>query len=125
MIQNTMRPSRQGGWIVLGAAIIAAILFSVAAFAALSVGLSGRQRSLQITEGRLRAQYAAEAGLVWAAQRLWADPDILVNPVKCFSANPDFSLDTDGPGPLPPTAVDITASPCPSAATTLKAKVTY
>ena len=112
-----MRNTERGVALVLVA--VTAIIFSVAAFAMLTVALSAARRTWLGSEQRLRAKFAAEAGLVWAMQRLFVDP------ANCFPANPDMSIDTDGPGPLPATGIDIIATPCPSSAMTLKAKVTY
>lgn len=112
-----MRWTKRGVALVLVA--VTAIIFSVAAFAMLTLALSAARRPGLGSEARLRAKYAAEAGLVWAMQRLF------VSPSACFPANPDVSIDTDGAGPLPATGVDITATPCPPLDTTLRAKVTF
>ena len=55
------------------AVIVTALIASVAAFGILMLAMSG-SRTSETQIDRLRAQYAAEAGLVWAKERLWADP---------------------------------------------------
>jgi len=65
--------SRERG-AALGLVIITAVVFAVAAFAALTMALSRAQVANTIGPERLRSNYAAEAGLVWAMERLWADP---------------------------------------------------
>ena len=124
--------------VALGAVIMTAVVFSVAAVAALTMVLSRANLLKFADESRLRARFAAEAGLVWAAQQLFEDPDILTDASKCFTGNSnpdfcdppavdaDFCVDTDGNG-KPETKVDIVANPCPvsgTVETTLKAKVT-
>lgn len=101
--------------------LITAVIFAVAAFAALTIAVSGTQQMTVISDDHLRARYSAEAGLVWAMQKLW------VNPAECFGGSPNFTIDTDGAGPLPGTGIDITATPCPGPGVsgTLSAKVTY
>ena len=101
--------------------LITAVVFTVAAFAALTIAVSGAQQMTVISDDHLRARYSAEAGLVWAMQWLWA------HPAECFLGSSDFSIDTDGAGSLPLTWVDIAADPCPGPGVsgTLSAKVTY
>ena len=112
-----MRSTTRG--VALVFVFVIAVIFSIAAFAMLTIALSASRRPGLGSESRFRATYAAEAGLVWAMQRLF------VSPSDCFPANPDVSIDTDGPGPLPATGVDITATPCPPSNTTLRAKVIF
>lgn len=104
--------------LALGIIILSSVMFSAAAVAVLNFAVSNSQHADQ-QEGRLQDRYAAEAALVWAMQKLWA------NPSECFAANPDFSLDPDGGGPLSAIKVDLITNPCPSptASTTLKARV--
>jgi hypothetical protein len=66
--------SHQRGIGALGILIGTAIVFAVAAFAILVMALSAAQQSKEVHEDRLRALYAAEGGLVWAMQQLWANP---------------------------------------------------
>ena len=97
--------------IVLGMAIIAAIIFSIAAFAMLMMAMNQRRRIKEFDVDRLRARYAAEAGLVWAQERLWVDPNFCGGPL------PTKVNDLD---------VTVTVSPpCPGATHQIKASVTY
>jgi len=105
--------------IALGVVILSAIMFSAAAVAVLQMSMNSSQTS-DFHEQRLRARYAAEAGLVWAMQKLWADPS------ECFPGSPDFTLDSDDNPATPDEKVDISVDgPCPAANLTLKAKVVY
>jgi len=54
----------------LAMVLAVAVCFSIAAFTALILALS-RPRTKDFYKRRAVAQYAAEAGLVWAMQRLW------------------------------------------------------
>jgi len=67
-----MRRNNRGA--ALGLVIVTAAIFAVAAFAALTMALSRAQVATVIGPERLRASYAAEAGLVWAMERLWTTP---------------------------------------------------
>jgi len=96
--------------IALGIVILTAVVFSVAAFAVLTLTLGGTQRS-SASEQRLRAQYAAEAGLVWAMQRLWANPN--------YCGAPD-------PPAIGGINVDVTVTNCGAGNThTISAKAAY
>lgn len=57
-----------------GAALVAviatALIASVAVFGALMLAMS-HSKSAKLHQDRLVAQYAAEAGVVWAQQQLW------------------------------------------------------
>ncbi len=57
--------------IVLGIVIITAVIFSIAALGMLTVAMNQRQRVKVFDVNRLRARYAAEAGVVWAQEQLW------------------------------------------------------
>ena len=59
--------------VALGMVIVMALIFAVAAFGVMTLSVSRNQTSSRQAY-RLRAQYAAEAGLVQATQRLWRDP---------------------------------------------------
>lgn len=59
--------------LILGILMIMSFVLSTAAFAMLSVGV-GRANTSGRVKDRAQARYAAEAGLVWAMQRLWASP---------------------------------------------------
>lgn len=109
---------------VLGIVVVMAVVASAAAFAALNVALSrARRPGVFATERYLRARYAAEAGVVWAAQQLWG------NPTECFAAPVDHSVDDDADPGTPAIPVDIVATPCPTASpaneVVLRAVVTY
>ena len=98
--------------IVLGLVIVTAIIFSIAAYAMLMVAMNQRQRAKEFDVDRLRARYAAEAGLVWAQERLWADPNF------CGGV-PSFS-------PINGLTVTVTVSgPCPNATHQITARVSY
>lgn len=115
-----MRGNAHG--VAMGLVLVSALVFAIAAFGAMTMAMSRLQQEQFLGEDRMRASYAAEAGLVWAMQRLWESP------TECFGASPDFSIDTDGSGPLPPMGVDITATPCPGPGvinSKLSAKVVY
>ncbi len=107
---ESRRRARQGAALV--AVIVTALIASVAAFGALLLAMSHAQSGgLQVK--RLRAQYAAEAGLVWAQQQLWADP--------AYCGTPD-------PPAINGLNVDVIVSPSPCVAGTahrIQAKVTY
>ena len=61
------------GALVLGAAILLAVVCSVIAYVLLMMASADVMRSHRVAEG-IRADYLAEAGMVWADQRLWRDP---------------------------------------------------
>jgi hypothetical protein len=88
----------------LGMVVLVAVCFSIAAFTALILALS-RTRTKDFYKRRVVAHYAAEAGLVWAMQRLWADPS------ECFRGPNDLFIDPDGSGPLPSLPVQIKVPP--------------
>lgn len=118
-----MRANERG--MALGIVIFSAIVFSVASFAVLNVAMSRAQTST-FQEGRVRARYAAEAGLVWARERLWADPGF---PNFCIPGGFSLPFDSDGNGVIdaPYDFVIITATDCSPTRSprTLQAKVTF
>ena len=67
-----MRNNERGA-AVLVLLVIGAIVFAVMAYAVLAVSVSKKDLS-HFEEDRARARYAAEAGMIWAYQKLWADP---------------------------------------------------
>ena len=71
---ESQKRSEQESGFALVAVIVTALIASVASFGALLLAMSHAQTGAAQVD-RLRAQYAAEAGLVWAQQHLWADPD--------------------------------------------------
>ena len=98
--------------IVLGIVIMTAVIFSIAAYAMLMTAMNQRQRAKEFDVDRLRARYAAEAGLVWAQERLWADPTFCVG-------SPPFN-------PINGLTVTVTVSgPCPGPTHKITARVTY
>ena len=126
MLRQAVRRARG---VALVTVLVTAVVFSIAAFSALMISLASRQRSQQSSEGRLRAQYADEAGLVYAMQNLWADPNY---PKPCCASScagqnqSEFlDLDTDGNGSKE-TQVTITVTNCGAGRNhTLSAKVTF
>ncbi len=116
---------RNQGAIALGVVMITAIVFSVAAFAALTAANSRAAIARNLSGPRLKAAYAAEAGLVWAMQKLYADPTAF----NSAGGSIDLPFDVNGDGAISGgEGVDIilaacAAEPCPDRA--LQAKVTY
>lgn len=112
-MRGTMTHSGERG-IALGVVIITAIVFSIAAFGVLALSMGGAQRAGSYAR-RLQARYAAEAGLVWAMQRLWA--------------NPNWSDGWDGTDlTVGGMSVDVKFDPCPTPPCEnrqLQAKVSY
>jgi hypothetical protein len=109
--------------VALGLIIITSIVFGIAAFGLLYSATNQGEQGQFLGEGRLRARYAAEAGLVMAMQEQF------VNPADCaFGAGPPFNyfLDTDNDA-TNDTKVSVTLVPCPSAGTASKmqAKVSW
>ena len=96
--------------IALGMVIVLALIFAVAAFGVMTLSVNRSQTSGRQTH-RLKAQYAAEAGLVWATQRLWSS--------QANCGVPD-------PPPINSMNVDVTVTNCGAGKThTLLAKVLY
>ena len=92
--------------IVLGTALLCAI----AAYAVLII-VAAQGRHAQFYRGRLRARYAAEAGMVWAKERLWLNPTYCGNPA---------------PPPIEGMVVSITISDCTAGSNkTIAARATY
>lgn len=118
-----MHRSREQG-AVLGLVIVTAAVFMVAAFAALTMALSRAQVANTIGVERLRAAYSAEAGIVWAMQRLW------LNPSWASGAGVDLTVpsDMDGNGVIAAgegLGVDVLYAPCGTPPCQLQAKVVY
>ncbi|MBI4322761.1 MAG: hypothetical protein HY596_00620 [Candidatus Omnitrophica bacterium] len=96
--------------VALGMVIVMALIFAVAAFGVMTLSVSRSQTS-GLQAHRLKAQYAAEAGLVWAMQRLWQD--------QAYCGEQD-------PPPINGLTVDVTVTNCgPGNTHTLSAKVLY
>ncbi len=104
-----MKTNERGA--ILAIVIMAAVVFAIAAFALLTITLSSRKQARDVHQQRVRAHYAAEAGLVWAMQRLW------VNPAYCGSP---------GPPQIDGMTVTVTVSNCGAGNVhTLQATVSY
>ncbi len=67
-----MTRNRERG-MVLGIAMLAALIATIASYAMLAVAVS-RARQARFYRDRLPARYAAEAAVVRAQQRLWTTP---------------------------------------------------
>ena len=124
IVQCSDGTTRRRG-ITLVTVIVAAMVFSIAAYAVLFMSMSMSNRQ-SFNEKDVRSRYAAEAGIVWAMQKLWADP------LECFGGPNDLPLDDDGDPVTPDVMVDITAKtdlgvcPAPSGQRLkLEAKVTF
>ena len=111
-----MRSTQRG--MVLGIVVVMAFIAAVASYTILLVAAS-QARQGQFWRQRFRARYAAEAGIVWAMERLWA------NQAYCGAPDPP-PFDTDGDG-VADTTVDVTMSGCGGGAAnrTISAAVTY
>ena len=94
----------------LGVVIITAVIFSVAAFAILMMGIT-RARIGRLDQERARAYYAAEAGVVWAMQKLWVDPRFDSSPGWAGPPNDPAWMDTNADG-INDTKVDIFLKAC-------------
>ncbi len=73
--------SRHERGAILGIVLLSSLVFSVASLAVLTMA-SSRAQATHRDATKLRARYAAEAGLVWAMERLW------VNPAYCGVPDP-------------------------------------
>ena len=113
-------PMRQRGFVLLITVVIA-IVCAIAAYAALFIAMAEAQHAVFYRD-RTAARYAAEAGLVWAQQQLWANT---VKAQGCFAANPDLSLDHDGNPATPIIDVDVTLPGCGTPNVQLRATVVY
>ncbi len=60
--------------IIMAILLVTAVLFMTASFAILAVSIS-RISVVKKAYDRYQSQFVAEAGLVWAIQQLWVDPD--------------------------------------------------
>ena len=113
--ERGMRSRGERG-IVLGIVLITSIIFGIVAFGLLSLATNQSRQGSFISEERVRARYAAEAGLVYAMQRLWVNPD------ECAAAAlspPPFDT---GDGIV--MTIVVTRTPCASNST-LSSKVTF
>ena len=115
MRRRAVRLMTTTGGLILATMVISAFIFSIAALAALAVAYGQSQQAKELHQDRLGLRYAAEAGLVWATQKLWNSP----NPnQECFTDNPDLQLDHDNNPATPLLNIDIVPSidppgPCP------------
>lgn len=104
--------------------VIGAVMFSLAAYAMLNMSLS-RTQSVRSNVDRYRARYAAEAGMVYAMQKLWVKSDWSSG--QGWIQNEDLELDTNADNTLD-TKVDIIIAPCaqtPCEMRRLQAQVVY
>ena len=107
-------------------AVVTALIFALAAFAVLVMALASAQQNNPLDPARLRARYAAEAGLVWATSQLWNDPG-WDSPTKGKSWSIQVDTNADGKAD---TQVDLTMPKCATKAPNcedrqLQATVTY
>ena len=104
-------------------AVVTALIFALAAFAVLVMALARAQQNNPLDPTRLRARYAAEAGIVWATSQLWNDP-------RWDASGKGFvKVDTDADGTAE-TKVNLTMPACVTKAPNcedrkLQATVTY
>ena len=77
--------------LALGMVVVLSVVFAIAAFAAMMIAVSRAQTSA-VQEHRLQAQYAAEAGLVFAMQQLWSNPNYCGTPAPPAMAGMTVSL---------------------------------
>ena len=89
-----MRKGEQGSVLVI--AILTALVCAISAYAVLMIAMSSA-RTTQFFPGRTAAWYAAEAGIVWAQDRL------MDNPAYCG---------VPGPPPLGTIIIAVTVSNC-------------
>ncbi len=102
-MRYSARRGRPG--IALGVVILTATIFSVAAYAVLAIAIGLRAR-IDFSKRNVRARYAAEAGMVWGMQQLWANPT-WASPLGTV----DHWFDSDGDG-VNETAIDIILPAC-------------
>lgn len=112
----------------LGVVILSALVFSAAAFGMMTMSM-GRVQSSNQDAKRLRAQYAAEAGMVLAMERVRVNIEGgPVYPPGCpvgGTGTEEVWLDTDDDG-TSETKVTITVTNCGTGASQqLSAKVSY
>ena len=91
-------------------AVVTALIFSLAAFAVLVMALARAQQNNPLDPSRLRARYAAEAGIVWATYELWNDPR-WDSPPGWAGPPRDIAVDTDADGKAE-TKVDLIMPAC-------------
>ena len=93
--------------------MVAALASAIAVYVVMLLAVAQARQAVFYRE-RTRAQYAAEAGVEWAMQRLFRTPD--------------YCGDPDPPSTMfdPPITVDVTVTNCGGGNPhTIKAKVTY
>ena len=108
-----MRRHERG--LALGIVIITAVIFAIVAYAVLEMSVNKSQLS-GYEEKRVRARYAAEAGLVQAYEKLWSDP------TYCGET---MNFDSDGDPATPDQQVVITVTNCAGNEHVLSAKVNF
>ena len=100
--------------------LVSALVFSIAAFGVLTMAVSRVQQINYLSENRIRARFAAEAGLVWATQRLWVNTSW---PPGCIPGTDQAAPPWNGAGSLP--TVNVMVRNCgPNRVHTLESKVT-
>ena len=114
-LRRRQEPSARERGVILGVAIAIALLASIAAYTVLQIGMY-QARHAEFYRDHTASRYAAEAGLVWAQQNLYANPTWGGGtlPVAVGGANVNVVVTVN-----PPCAV----APCPGR--TVQAKVTY
>ena len=108
--------SRHSRGIALLIVLISALIFSITALGVLALAVNRGRQITFVSEARIRARFAAEAGLVWATQRLWNNPTKFPSPccnVGCAGTPQKVSwpIDTNADGVNDET-VDITVTNC-------------
>ena len=111
-----MRRHERG--LALGIVIISAVLFAILAYAVLEMSVNKSQLS-GYEEKRIRARYAAEAGLVQAYEKLWANPAYCPPP-----GGENVLFDSDGDG-TPDQTINIQVTNCAGTEHEIKAKVSF
>ena len=91
---------------VTGLAIMMAVISALYSYVLWQLVTTASQHARHCRQ-RSAALYAAEAGLVWAQQQMFAGLG------GCFASNPDISVDHDGIVATPAIPVNIIAAPCP------------
>ena len=122
LMSDRRRVGQRGSLLTM--VIVGAIIFSLTAYAMLNMSLS-RTQSVKYNVDRYRARYAAEAGVVYAMQKLWANPTWSSG--QGWTTAEDLELDTNADG-VTDTQVDIILPACtkvPCEMRRLQAKVVY
>ena len=112
---QTIRHRAHERGMALAIVLASSVIFSIAAFGVMTLALSRAEHGEAVGNRRMRAHYAAEAGLVQARQKLWADPDYpnpcCGGPCVGKSKTDTWKVDTDMDGKAE-TLVTITVDEC-------------